>query len=157
MSWCFSLWFQTRSPPIWFLASYRYATRCFKLRGRISDRRTKFYSDIRYIVGLGTLQSNIGRSDIRLSSISMIMDIGLSAHLWKEDYYRQSRALAAMKRWNDEAIKQWNDEAMKRWSDAMKHSLLALNASSLKFLQFFALINIITSSFSEFVSIAWTL
>jgi hypothetical protein len=42
----------------------------------------KVYSDIRYNVGLCDLQSNIGRSDIRLSPISLITDIGLSAHLW---------------------------------------------------------------------------
>jgi hypothetical protein len=44
--------------------------------------RTKLYSDIRYNVGLRALQSDIGRSDIRLSPISLITDIGLSAHLW---------------------------------------------------------------------------
>ncbi len=44
---------------------------------------TKFYSDIRYNVGLCALQSDIGRSDIRLSPISLITDIGLSAHLWR--------------------------------------------------------------------------
>ncbi len=44
---------------------------------------TKVYSDIRYNVGLCALQSDIGRSHIRLSPISLITDIGLSAHLWK--------------------------------------------------------------------------
>jgi hypothetical protein len=44
--------------------------------------RRKDYSDIRYYVGLCALQSDIGRSDIRLSPISLITDIGLSAHLW---------------------------------------------------------------------------
>ncbi len=43
--------------------------------------RRKDYSDIRYNVGLCTLQSDIGRSDIRLSPISLITDIGMSAHL----------------------------------------------------------------------------
>ncbi len=43
--------------------------------------RTKVYSDIWYNVGLGALQSDVGRSDIRLSPISLITDIGLSAHL----------------------------------------------------------------------------
>jgi hypothetical protein len=42
---------------------------------------TKVHSDIRYNVGLKALQSDIGRSDIRLSPISLITDIGLSAHL----------------------------------------------------------------------------
>jgi hypothetical protein len=46
------------------------------------EYRTKVYSDIRYNVGLCALQSDIGRSDIRLSPISLITDIGLSAHLW---------------------------------------------------------------------------
>ncbi len=46
--------------------------------------RTKVYSDIQYIVGLCALQSDIGRSDIRLSPISLITDIGLSAYLWQE-------------------------------------------------------------------------
>ncbi len=43
--------------------------------------RTKVYSDIRYNVGLCAFQSDIGCSDIRLSPISLITDIGLSAHL----------------------------------------------------------------------------
>ncbi len=43
--------------------------------------RTKVHSDIRYNVGLCALQSDIGRFDIRLSPISLITDIGLSAHL----------------------------------------------------------------------------
>ncbi len=43
--------------------------------------RTKVYSDIRYNVGLWALQSDIGRSDIRLSPILLITDIGPSAHL----------------------------------------------------------------------------
>jgi hypothetical protein len=42
---------------------------------------TKVYSDIRYNVGLCALQSDIGRSDIRLSQILLITDIGLRAHL----------------------------------------------------------------------------
>jgi hypothetical protein len=33
-------------------------------------------------VGLCAFQSDIGRSDIRLSPISLITDIGLSAHLY---------------------------------------------------------------------------
>jgi hypothetical protein len=37
----------------------------------------KVYSDIQYNVGLGSLQS-----DIKLSPISLITDIGVSAHLW---------------------------------------------------------------------------
>jgi hypothetical protein len=45
--------------------------------------RTKLYSNIRYNVGLCALQSDIGRSDIRLSPISLITDIGLIAHLWR--------------------------------------------------------------------------
>jgi hypothetical protein len=50
------------------------------LKSDIGYRR-KDYSDIRYNVGLCALQSDIGRSDIRLSPISLITDIGLSAHL----------------------------------------------------------------------------
>jgi hypothetical protein len=45
--------------------------------------RSKVYSDIRYNVGLSALQSDIGHSDIRLSPISLITDIGLTAHLWE--------------------------------------------------------------------------
>jgi hypothetical protein len=41
----------------------------------------KVYSDIRYNVGLRSLQSNIASSDIKLSPISLITDIGVSAHL----------------------------------------------------------------------------
>ncbi len=51
------------------------------LRSDIGYRR-KDYSDIRYNVGLWALQSDIGCSNIRLSPISLITDIGLSAHLW---------------------------------------------------------------------------
>jgi hypothetical protein len=43
--------------------------------------RIKIYSDIRYNVRLCSLQSDIGSSDIKLSPISLIMDIGVSAHL----------------------------------------------------------------------------
>ncbi len=43
--------------------------------------RTKVYSDIRYNVGLCALQSDIGRSNIRLSPVLLITDVGLSAHL----------------------------------------------------------------------------
>ncbi len=43
--------------------------------------RIKVYSDIRNNVGLRSLQSDIGSSDIQLSPISLITDIGLSAHL----------------------------------------------------------------------------
>ncbi len=41
----------------------------------------KVYSDIRYNVVLCALQSDIGHSDIRLSPILLITDIGLNAHL----------------------------------------------------------------------------
>jgi hypothetical protein len=40
------------------------------------------YSNLRYNVGLRSLQSDIRSSDIQLSPISLITDIGLSAHLW---------------------------------------------------------------------------
>jgi hypothetical protein len=43
--------------------------------------RIKVYSDIRNNVGLRSLQSDIGNSDIKLSLISLITDIGVSAHL----------------------------------------------------------------------------
>ncbi len=44
--------------------------------------RIKVYSDIRYNVGLRSLQSDIGSSDIKLSPISLITDIRVSAPLW---------------------------------------------------------------------------
>jgi hypothetical protein len=44
--------------------------------------RIKVYSDIQYNVGLCSLQSDTGSSDIKLSPISLITDIGVSAHLW---------------------------------------------------------------------------
>ncbi len=44
--------------------------------------RIKVYSNIRYNVGLRSLQSDIGSSDIKLSPISLVTDIGVSAHLW---------------------------------------------------------------------------
>jgi hypothetical protein len=43
--------------------------------------RIKVYSDIRYDVGLRSFQSDIGSSDIRLSPISLITNIGVSDHL----------------------------------------------------------------------------
>ncbi len=51
---------------------------------RMSDigYRIKVYSNIRYNVVLRSLQSDIGSSDNKLSLISLIMDIGVSAHLW---------------------------------------------------------------------------
>jgi hypothetical protein len=44
--------------------------------------RIKVCSDIRYNVGLCSLQSDIGSSYIKLSRISLITDIGLSAPLY---------------------------------------------------------------------------
>ncbi len=49
--------------------------------------RIKVYSDIRYNVGLRSLPSDIGSSDIKLSPISLITDIGVSAHLWQSYIY----------------------------------------------------------------------
>jgi hypothetical protein len=43
--------------------------------------RIKVYSDIQNNVGLRSLQSDIGSSDIKLSPILLIMDTGLNAHL----------------------------------------------------------------------------
>jgi hypothetical protein len=56
---------------------------CWFMNCWISDRGywIKVYSDIRYNVGLRSLQSDIGSSDIKLSPISLITDIGVSAHL----------------------------------------------------------------------------
>jgi hypothetical protein len=45
------------------------------------EYRSNVYSDIRYNVGLCALQSDIGRSNIRLSPISVITNIGLSFQL----------------------------------------------------------------------------
>jgi hypothetical protein len=42
----------------------------------------KVYYDIQYNVWLPSLQSDIRSSDIKLSPISLITDIGVSAHLW---------------------------------------------------------------------------
>ncbi len=44
--------------------------------------RIKDYSDIRYNVGLHSLQSDIVSFDFKLSPISLITDIGVSAYLW---------------------------------------------------------------------------
>jgi hypothetical protein len=44
--------------------------------------RIKVYSNIRYNVGLCSLQSDIGSSDIKLSPIWLVTDIGVSAHPW---------------------------------------------------------------------------
>jgi hypothetical protein len=50
--------------------------------------RIKVYSDIRYNVGLRSLQSDIRSSDIKLSPISLITDIGVSAHLCRRPMAR---------------------------------------------------------------------
>ncbi len=42
------------------------------------EYQIKIYSDIQYNVGLCSLQSDIGSSDIKLSTISLITDIGVS-------------------------------------------------------------------------------
>ncbi len=47
--------------------------------------RLKVYSDIRYNVRLLSLQTDIGRSNVKLSPISLITDIGVSAHLCQSD------------------------------------------------------------------------
>jgi hypothetical protein len=49
--------------------------------------RIKVYSDIRYNVGLRSLQSDIGSSDIKLNPISLITDIAVSAHLCFYELY----------------------------------------------------------------------
>jgi hypothetical protein len=46
------------------------------------EYRMKVYSDSRYNVGLRSLQSDIESSHIKLSLISLITDIRVSAHLW---------------------------------------------------------------------------
>ncbi len=57
---------------------------CWSVTHGMSDTgyRIKVYSDIWYNVGLRSIQSDIGSSDIKLSPISLITDIGVSAHLW---------------------------------------------------------------------------
>jgi hypothetical protein len=57
---------------------------CWSINKGKSDieYRIKVYSDIRYNGGLRSPQSDTGSSDIQLSPISLITDIGLSAHLW---------------------------------------------------------------------------
>ncbi len=77
----FSILFQTHNLLVKYLASYRCATRIYKFFISDIGYQTKVYSDIRYDVRLCALQSDIGHSDIRLSSISLITDIGMSAHL----------------------------------------------------------------------------
>jgi hypothetical protein len=76
-----SLWIQTHELHDEYLATYHCATRIHKCECRISDI-TQVYSDIQFNFRLCALQSDIGRYDIRLSPISLITDIGLSAHLW---------------------------------------------------------------------------
>jgi hypothetical protein len=60
---------------------------------------TKVYSDMRHNVGLCALQSDIGRSDIRLSPISLITDIGLSAQLWMSSTPNKSSTYCKIQRW----------------------------------------------------------
>ncbi len=74
----FSFELTTFIPSLWQLTT---ALRGFSNVESDIGYSTKVYSDIRYNVGLCALQSDIGHSDIRLSSISLITDIGLSAHL----------------------------------------------------------------------------
>ncbi len=56
---------------------------CWSVNNGMSDIGywIKAHSDFRYNVGLCSLQSDIGSSDIQLSPISLITEIGLSAHL----------------------------------------------------------------------------
>ncbi len=56
---------------------------CWSMNNGMSDigYRIQAYSYIRYNVGLCSFQSDIGSSDTQLSPISLITDIGLSAHL----------------------------------------------------------------------------
>jgi hypothetical protein len=77
---------QLKSNPRRWLICERIITqlRCLSMNNRISNigYRIKVFSDIWYNVGLRSLQSDFGGSNIRLSPISLIMhDIGLSAHL----------------------------------------------------------------------------
>jgi hypothetical protein len=67
----YASWFHSRAP-------YNSAT---MLNYEVWDveYRIKLYSDICYNVGFRSLQSNIGGSDIRLSPISLITEIGLSS------------------------------------------------------------------------------
>jgi hypothetical protein len=74
----FPLWFEL---TLFLTSIWQLTTELLGFTNVNVGYRTKVYSDIRYNVGLCALQSDIGRSDIRLSPISLIMDIGLSAHL----------------------------------------------------------------------------
>jgi hypothetical protein len=74
----FPLWFEL---TLFLTSIWQLTTELLGFTNVNVGYRTKVYSDIRYNVELCALQSDIGRSDIRLSPISLIMDIGLSAHL----------------------------------------------------------------------------
>jgi hypothetical protein len=79
MTYNLSHWFRTHSLHVKYIWCLTTALRGFS--NLDVGYRTKVYSDIQYNVGLGALQSDIGRSDNRLSPISLITDSGLSAHL----------------------------------------------------------------------------
>jgi hypothetical protein len=69
------------STPFYFRSKHlTIQLRCLTRSKWMSDivYRIKAYSDLRYNIGLGSLQSDIRGSDIRLSPISLNMN----AHLW---------------------------------------------------------------------------
>jgi hypothetical protein len=71
---------------------------CWFMNFWMSDIRyqIKVYFDIRYNVGLHSLQSKIRSSDIKLSPISLITDIGVSTHLWP--WHRGNRHVKDVKK-----------------------------------------------------------
>ncbi len=80
-------WIRPQDPCLYRQAPYLSATALFACPISNIQYRIKFYSNIRYNVGLCSLQSDIGSSNIKLSPISLITDIGVSAHQWKHSSY----------------------------------------------------------------------
>jgi hypothetical protein len=76
-------WIRTQDPSFHKRAPYLPAT-VLIYKTWMSDipYGIKDYSDIRYNYGLCSLRSDIGSSDIKFSPISLVTDIGVSAHLW---------------------------------------------------------------------------
>jgi hypothetical protein len=81
--------------------------------------RIKVYPDIRYNIGLRSLQSDIGGYEIRLSSISLITDIGRSAHLClQQTIYRKHASYTnsyAMSNWWRN-IQSYHNNRERQWS-----------------------------------------
>jgi hypothetical protein len=76
----FTNWNRTHAPWFYRQAQYHSATVLNYVMWNVGYQ-IKVYSDFEYYVGLNSVKSDTGGPDIRLSQITLITDIALSAHL----------------------------------------------------------------------------